>query len=146
MDPRNATQPVRAGLNRSFDGVLRCLDLWEILPFVSLSLNLFSESLHALSYFGDIEKLPLLERVRTPLRLISFWCFANARSIQLTSIRRVRQASFVEVAYSPFLSVLHSHSRHRPMSSKEPLRTDAVKAAMGMMRAISIITASAIPT
>lgn len=53
---------------------------------------------------------------------------------------------FSRVAYSPFLSVEHSHPRHRPMSSKDPLRTDAVKAAVGMMRATSIITASAIPT
>lgn len=151
------------------------MDLWKIMALGRLSARFFSAQLDAFSHLVGLKRFTFPIRVRTRPRLISLVCATGARGYRHARIRRTRATSaqgthlpsirqllfsstqgtyrasacrvlFSRVAYSPFLSVEHSHPRHRPMSSKDPLRTDAVKAAVGMMRATSIITASAIPT
>ena len=175
MDLRPLLLPIGAGLNMSFGGLLRWMDLWKILALGRLSARFFSAQLDTFSHLVGLQGFLFTVRAHTRLRLISLVCATGARGYRharirsscatsargshLPSIRQLLFSSiqgtyrasacrvlFSRVAYSLFLSVERSHCHHRPMSSKDPLRTDAVKAAAGMMRATSIITASAIPT
>lgn len=151
------------------------MDLWKIMALGRLSARFFSAQLDTFSHLVSLKRFPFTVKAHTRPRLISLVCATGARECRFARLRRsyatsaqgthlpsIRQllfssvqgtyrtsacrVLFSKVAYSPFPSVEHSRPRHRPMSSKDPLRTDAVKAAVGMMRATIIITASAIPT